>query len=203
MGRWTGRRRWRRVSSFGTLDATYLAPGLDGIRVVDAELQSDGKIVGVGGRSSDRGIQSVVFRLERDGALDDTFGQDGVVGLAVTEVRSVAVDPGGAIVIAGVSYGDFPRHSLVVLRLLPTGQPDVSFGTAGRFGIGAEVEEYFTPSRILTAKNGGYRISETHSAYRDPSKCRVLALTANGAVDDTFGDHGYAELPTTTVSVCH
>jgi uncharacterized delta-60 repeat protein len=193
----------RRVSSAGTPDPTYAAPGLDGIRVVDAELQSDGKIVGVGGRSSDRGIQSVVFRLKRDGSLDDTFGLDGVVGLTVTEVQSVAVDPGGTIVIAGVSYGDFPRNSLVVLRLLSTGQPDGSFGTAGAFGIGADVEEYFTPSRILSTENGGYRIAETHSAWQDPSKCRVLALTANGAVDETFGDHGYAEIQTSAVSVCH
>ena len=193
-----------RLSSTGTLDPTFAAPGLSGVMVVEAEAQSDGKIVGVGKRSSDTGIKPVVFRLERDGSLDTGFGLDGVVELtAFTEVRSVAVDPGGTIVIAGMRFGEMPTRHLKVLRLLSTGEPDVSFGTAGVFTAYADTEESLAPSRILSAENGGYRIAENHTAYPSLRRCRVLGLTASGAVDDTFGDHGYAELGTSAVSVCH
>jgi uncharacterized delta-60 repeat protein len=90
----------------------------------------------------------------------------------------------------------------MVLRLLSNGEPDNSFGNAGVFSISADIEEFLTPSRILSAGNGGYRITQqdTPGAF---SRCRVLALTATGSVDDTFGDHGYAGLGTSGESICH
>ena len=101
--------------------------------VVDPEVQSDGRIVGIGNRNLGAGIEPVAFRLERDGSLDTGFGQDGVLELGeFTEVRSVAVDPGGTIVIAGTwAPGETPGGDLKVLRLLATGTPDNSFGVAG------------------------------------------------------------------------
>lgn len=184
-----------RVSSTGTLDASFAAPGLDGIMVVDAEVQADGKIVGVGNRSSDSGIKQVAFRLERDGSLDTEFGSDGIVELTVVNnVRSVAVDPGGTIVIGGTLSGENPRGDLEVLRLLSTGEPDESFGTAGVFSVSADIEQTLSPARILSAVNGGYRIAlNDATALRT---CHVLALTASGSVDDTFGDGGYGGLGT-------
>src|SRR5262245_41653747 len=192
-----------RLSVTGALDATFAAPGLDGIMVVDAEVQSDDKIVGVGNRSSSRGIKQVAFRLERDGSLDTGFGLDGVVELTqFTDVRSVAVDPGGTVVIAGTFGGENPRADLVVLRLLPTGEPDDSFATAGVFSISADIEEFVIPARILSAEGGGYRITENDFPSAGPSECRVLALTESGSVDGTFGDHGYAGLGTSGEPVC-
>jgi uncharacterized delta-60 repeat protein len=192
----------RRVSSTGTLDPTYAAPGLDGISVIAAELQSDGKIIGVGGRSSDRGIRPVAFRLESDGSLDATFGTDGVVGLPFSEVRSVAADPGGTIVVAGMSFGDMPRSSLDIMRLLETGEADGSFGTAGVFVVSPDTEQNLVPARILSAEGGGYRIAYTDSGYGRPTRCRVLALTASGTPEEAFGEHGYAEAGTWAVSAC-
>ena len=91
----------RRLSATGALDATFAAAALDDLMVVDLVVQPDGTIVGVGRRSAERDAVSVAFRLQRDGALDAGFGQDGVVELTgMTDVRSVAVDPGGAVVIA-------------------------------------------------------------------------------------------------------
>ena len=185
-----------RVSSTGTLDATFAAPGLDGVMVVDAAVQPDGKIVGVGNRNIGSGIEQVAFRLERDGSLDTEFGLDGVVELTVVNnVRSVAVDPGGTIVIGGTLSGENPRGDLKVLRLLPTGESDESFGTAGVFTASADIEQVLSPARILSAVNGGYRIA-LNDATVGPSACQVLALTASGSVDDTFGDNGYGGLGT-------
>ena len=107
----------RRLSGTAALDATFAAAGLDDLMVVDLEVQRDGTMVGVGRRTSERDAVSVAFRLQRDGALDAGFGQDGVVELTgITDVRSAAVDPGGAVVIAASSTpGDMPRAALIVL----------------------------------------------------------------------------------------
>lgn len=173
----------RRLSGTAALDATFAAAGLDDLMVVDLEVQPDGTMVGVGRRTSERDAMPVAFRLERDGSLDADFGLDGVVELTNTrDVHSVAVDPGGTIVIAATLFGETPRAILMVLRLLPTGELDDSFGTAGVFSISAGVEEFYVPSRILSAENGGYRIAVNQETL-DFAGCRVLALTASGTFD--------------------
>jgi uncharacterized delta-60 repeat protein len=174
----------RRLSGTAAIDATFAAAGLDDLMVVDLVVQPDGTIVGVGRRSSERDAVSVAFRLQRDGALDTGFGQDGVVELTgITDVRSAAVDPGGAVVIAASSTpGEMPRAALVVLRLLSTGSLDDSFGTAGYFSISAGEEMFYIPSQILSAENGGYRIAVNEDILGFHG-CRVLALTASGTRD--------------------
>jgi uncharacterized delta-60 repeat protein len=174
----------RRLSGAAIIDATFAAEGLDDLMVVDLVVQPDGTIVGIGNRTAERDVLPVVFRLQRDGSLDAGFGQDGVVELSsTTDVRSVAVDPDGAIVIAASSSpGETPRASLVVLRLLPTGDRDDSFGDAGGFYIATSAEEFFIPTRILRAANGGYRIA-LNQEVPGFDGCSVLALTASGTWD--------------------
>jgi uncharacterized delta-60 repeat protein len=174
----------RRLSGTGAIDATFAAAGLDDLMVADLVVQPDGTIVGVGKRTAEGDALPVAFRLQRDGSLDAGFGEDGVVELTgTTDIWSVAVDPGGAIVIAASSSpGETPRASLVVLRLLPTGDRDDSFGSAGAFYISAGVEEFYIPSRILSAEDGGYRIALNEESLSFDG-CRVLALSAGGTVD--------------------
>ena len=189
-----------RLSGTGTLDAGFEAPGLDDVFVLDTDVQSDGKIVGVGrtiigGRSS----KYLAFRLERDGAFDAGFGVDGTLDLTgVTGIGSVAADPGGTIVIAGSSGGD-----VKVIRLLANGDLDSSFGTSGVFTAPADFadEQVLTAPRILIAEDGGYRVTDNDYPTTGVSRCRVLALTATGTIDTTFGDQGYAGLGSTTEPV--
>jgi uncharacterized delta-60 repeat protein len=65
------------------------------------------------------------------GDLDPSFGSGGSVRLLTTEeeasVKAVAVQPDDKVVIAG-----FENGNCVVVRLLPNGQPDPSFGSGGK-----------------------------------------------------------------------
>ena len=70
----------------------------------------------------------------------------------------------------------------MVIRLLPTGDPDDSFNDNGVFGIFADVEEAYIPSQILSVENGGYRIAVNVDILGFHG-CRVLALTASGTVE--------------------
>ena len=185
-----------RLTANGILDATFVAPALDDIMVVDTELQSDGRIVGVGNHNfGGTGIEPVAFRLDSDGSLDTGFGAGGIVELTrLTAVASVAVDPGGTIVIAGTwAPGQTPGGDLKVMRLLPTGEPDESFGAEGAFALFGDIEQLPSPTHILSAAGGGYRITvlELPARYW---KCSVLALTPDGDVDPAFGVDGFAEV---------
>lgn len=181
------------VSSTGILDPGFEAPDVDGIAILDTARQGDEKIVGIGRRPN----ESLVFRIGPDGALDTGFGTDGILVLSgVDSARSVAVDPGGTIVVAGSQGAD-----LKVLRLLANGEPDETFGTAGVFTApaGSASEQLITAPRILSAEGGGYRITDNDfDSTSLLSRCRVLALTTSGAVDEGFGDAGYAGLAMST-----
>ena len=185
-----------RVSSTGTLDADFAAPDVADIEILDTALQDDAKMVGIGRRSS----QPLVFRIGSDGALDTGFGTNGIFVLSgLGSARSVAVDPSGTIVVAGSQGAD-----LKVLRLLANGEPDETFGTAGVFTApaGSASEQLITAPRILSAEGGGYRITDNDfDSTSLLSRCRVLALTTSGAVDEGFGDAGYAGLAMSTDDV--
>lgn len=155
-----------RFTTSGDLDESF---GTDGVSQAFADSftfvralarQSDGKLVAVGqtgtGLATPKSI--VVARFDENGTLDPGFGTGGVVtiGLAGTPIalvgRAVVIDGSGNIVVGGVASGpsavkDGAGPSVfVLLRLLPDGTPDLSFGDDGAgvvftgFGAGSEVE---------------------------------------------------------------
>ena len=70
-----------RLSGTGSLDPSFAAAQLTDVEVFDVALQPDGKVIAVGRTVEDTRDRSspTIFRLEPDGALDPTFGEDGIV----------------------------------------------------------------------------------------------------------------------------
>ncbi len=107
--------------------ATDMGPGADVANAVAQD--SAGRIV-VAGRTGPPIGDLAVARYRSDGSLDDTFDGD---GRAVTDLggadaaNAVVVDRSGRIVVAGVSNGVG-----VVVRYLPDGMLDGSFGDGGK-----------------------------------------------------------------------
>jgi uncharacterized delta-60 repeat protein len=100
--------------------------------------------------------------------------------------QSVLLDPSGAIVIGGSSAG-----KLMVLRLLANGSPDGSFGSGGVY-IGPPTDR--TRIQLLRTASGEYRVSANllPTDPNQPSYCAVLAVTATGTLNTTFGASGIA-----------
>lgn len=189
-----------RLSDTGSIEQT--TAGLEDIEVLDVALQPDGKAIAVGRTEvQDERTALTAFRLERDGSLDLTFGGAGIVqfpadnGGARHNGSSVALDPDGRIVIAGSRDG-----MLVVTRLMPDGSLDSTFGDAGVF-VGPANEAVDARTRIVRTALGSYRIAanlrDFRSFSRADSPCMVVGLTANGALDGTFGSMGIARLDAT------
>ncbi len=154
-----------RFTSTGDLDGTFGTGGVsqafqDSFAFVrNVVRQADGKYLAVGqagGIGSPKSL--VVARFLEGGGLDTGFAEQGVaaIGIPGTDIAlagaALVVDPAGNIVVGGtvsgpgdVKDGAGPS-AFILLRLLPNGHPDPSFGedNAGGvitgFGTGSEAE---------------------------------------------------------------
>jgi uncharacterized delta-60 repeat protein len=133
-----------RYNADGTIDAGF---GTNGTitkteafysKAVGTLVQTDGKIIGICSvnplsDSSD----VVVFRFLPDGTPDPSFGTNGKVTTAVTnladEARAGALQKDGKIIVAGYSYNvnTGAGYNPLVIRYNPNGTLDRTFGTGG------------------------------------------------------------------------
>ena len=147
-------------------------------------------VVAVGRTEDGHGKSSlIVFRLDAFSALDSTFGDGGIIRYAeASGAQSVVLDPNGAMVVAGLSHAG----NLTVLRWLGNGKLDPAFASAGVF-LGPPSNSVL--KSIVRTAAGGYRIGTTFfDKQSQAAQCRVVALTASGMIDNTFGSSGIATL---------
>jgi uncharacterized delta-60 repeat protein len=156
--------------------------------IYDIALQPDGKIVVAGFTySNDNGFAR---RLNADGSPDKGFGTD---GLALVDsggnetIYGVAVQPDGAIVLAGTTSVD---QNIAVYRLTPGGKPDNSFDNDGARGIDVlGIDASYDVALQADGKIvvfGGSRKSLADTPY--PT---IARFTTKGEPDTTFGPEGY------------
>jgi uncharacterized delta-60 repeat protein len=186
-----------RVFQTGSIDPNFSPRVLADTQVRDVAVYPDGRVVGVGQTLEGASAKLTVFRLNIDGTPDPGFGMGGIVHLVpagnASLGNSVVLEADGRIVVAGVR-----DDRLIVLRLLANGAIDRTFAGTGIFTGSRNVNgptlhrdfttNYLLP-RIVRVANGGYRITNNNDF-----DCRVLALTASGAVDQSFGASGLAGL---------
>ena len=174
------------LSSAGLTDPEYHPAIPAGISRPVMSWQADGKLVGVGRNHAVVGNPNVIFRLAADGSLDPTFGTGGTVTFdlsTIDAVQSVTVDPDGRILIAG-----WQRNASVLLRLMPDGSWDASFGTNG-VASAAATGLVSGAADIVRTPDGAYRMR----GGGQPG-CNVRGVTASGNVDSGFGSAGLVGL---------
>lgn len=114
-----------RLLSDGSLDTTFGDPAVGGI-VLSLALQPDGKVLLGGNFNSVSGTARIrLARLLPDGTLDTGF-QQGLSG-ADNNVRAIAVQPDGRIVIGGDFTDVNGMTHYKVARLAPDGSIDATF----------------------------------------------------------------------------
>jgi uncharacterized delta-60 repeat protein len=123
----TASNRIARISTTGTLDATFnVGTGATG-DIYSVALQSDGKVLIGGAFTKYNG--TTIFRIARintDGSLDATF----IVGNGANDiVKAIAIQSDGKIIIGGwfTTYGVTARNKLA--RIGTTGSVDAGFVT--------------------------------------------------------------------------
>ena len=188
-----------RISDAGVLDDLFtMTPDLNDVQVFDTASLPDGKILGLGRRRTTH----LLFRLANDGTLDAGFGANGIFALqGLSLARSFVLDPDGAIAIAGLQGND-----IKVLRLHADGSVDTAFGSDGMFTdtTDASSNRSINFPRIVRALNGGYRITDNEADVdTGAARCRVIGVTGNGTLDESFGDAGYAGIQSSGSVRCH
>ncbi|MEA2273738.1 MAG: hypothetical protein QOI98_2446 [Solirubrobacteraceae bacterium] len=159
----------------------------------------DGTLVGalnVGLRNGPS--SSALFRLTSDGHLDASFGRSGFASFSdatssgAPTVTEVVREPGGSLVALG---GAPVRPRLALVRYLPDGTVDGSFGTGGRVETNA-----LAPVDLAHTPGGGLVVAgEACAGSGEPRSCSLalMKLRANGTLDRAFGRSGFALLPFT------
>ncbi len=188
----------------GSLDPTFGANGVTvttmvgassstGVLLYSVKLQSDGKILVLANVTSSSSAGSTVatdvLRYTTGGALDATFGRNGVAAIPATlgEIESMAVQPNGQILVAGVGSG-----ALAVERLNPNGTVDTAFGSGG-MALASLNGRFPAPQIVVLAQPDGSILlgGQLEPAGRGQSAQTLLArFTPVGALDQAFGNSG-------------
>ena len=185
-----------RYATDGDLDPAFdddgkvatLAPALSVDRANAVARGPDGSVVVAGSSNADDGDGSLVLaRYLPGGALDPSFGSGGVALVeGFSGATDVAIQAGGAIVVAGIYQPTFSHSDFGVIRLNPDGSPDTEFGSAST-DINSGSFDY--ASSVVAQPDGRVVVAgSTRKAGEDDFA--LVRYTTTGALDTTFGGDG-------------
>lgn len=152
-------------------------------------------------RTDEGRTEAFVMRYSLDGTLDSAFGNGGYVGVPRidnqgTSAYDIAIQPDGKIVLAGnVGSGALGIQDFAVIRLTPQGAFDSTFGTDGVARMDFGGDEYGTEIGLLA--DGRIVASGQVTDDANVTRIGVVRLTAQGALDPTFGTDGRVVMGTT------
>jgi uncharacterized delta-60 repeat protein len=163
-------------------------------------VQPDGKVI-VGGTTDLNDDDWSAFTLARytpGGTLDPTFGTGGraaaVPGLRGSTLSALALQADGRIVAAGSAWdaraqGGKGMTTFAVVRYLPDGTPDASFGQGGKVSFAFDdVNDFVERARAVAIQADGKIVV----AGDNENEFIVARLTPSGALDASFGNGGKA-----------
>jgi uncharacterized delta-60 repeat protein len=191
--------RLTRLRANGAIDPGFGKNGKVDLPGTAAAVRPNGRILvlSTGSAGNPTGFNPILTQLLPDGSVDDSFGEEGKVGVDLGHVydegAAMAVLPGNRIAVAGrsgdsIGYrADVIEGDPVVMRLLPGGKPDPSFGVDGRVSA-PEAEE---PAALKSGPQGTIYLQDG-SSFR-----RLIRLTRTGSLDHSFGQQGAVTIPST------
>jgi uncharacterized delta-60 repeat protein len=184
----------------GQLDPTF---GTGGIALVvipggdaaasSVALQPDGKIVIAGTAVTNGGQNFCAVRLTEGGVPDPGFGTGGIVlaqnipGQDKGGAMSVAIGPGGKVLLAGLGETAAGRTAFGLMRFTGDGAPDPTFG-GGTGQVLTEFADQSAAERVLVRPDGSIvAVGVVGSAT---STFALAGYRSNGDLDPAFGDQG-------------
>lgn len=184
----------------GDLDSSYGTAGKNSVSlggsdlVYGSYLQSDGKMLVVGGARPSSVEDFGVTRFNANGSLDTSFGVNGVYTLDITATKTdratgVGVQSDGKIIVAGYTRFASGNDNFAVIRLTAAGALDTTFGSSGII----QIDFASTTDRALCLKiMSDDRIVVAGWSSLDSMNLdfAVVRLTAGGALDASFDGDG-------------
>jgi len=165
-------------------------------------VQHDGKIVVGGWAGETEGTSDfAIARYTELGELDPAFGRDGkiitAIGAFSDVIYSLAIQPDGKIVAAGVSFGGDATRRFCVIRYKPDGGLDASFDGDGIVTLNIGANQRDTAYAVALQSDGKIVVVGSSSSQvvtdtaRVPSNdFGVVRLNPDGSPDTGFGMDG-------------
>ncbi|HQV40362.1 MAG TPA: T9SS type A sorting domain-containing protein [Flavobacteriales bacterium] len=132
-----------RFDDTGALDLSFNSTGYTLVPIgeyavaYDVAIRPDGRIIAAGHTETNGNASLALAQLDTDGALDASFGTDGIVttelGYSWERINGFTLDPDGALIgvgTVGMAF-DFDTFDAIAVRYLLNGTLDTSFGTNG------------------------------------------------------------------------
>jgi uncharacterized delta-60 repeat protein len=168
--------------------------GSDGI--TDVAIQRNGKIVAVGFAGSDSAVTGdfAIARYTRDGSLDPTFGNGGVVTTDFfanrDEASAVALQRDGKLVVAGTARGGDTGPDFAVARYNRDGTLDATFGVGGI--VTTDLSGGFDQATGVALQATGKIVvaGETRGAGTAGLDFALVRYDRDGSLDAGFGEGG-------------
>jgi uncharacterized delta-60 repeat protein len=192
-----------RYNPDGSLDTSFNSIGYGVYLAADAPnpaipygmaLQTDGRIVITG---TDNYLEFAIGRINADGSPDTTFGGTGFVSLNLSK-RGNGGSRGAAVAVqadAKIVATDWVNSQWVVLRFLPNGTLDTTFGSGGI----ATIQMSGSASVILFQTVAGEQrivVGGNNTSNSTGSDFALARLRSNGQLDATFGGNGTGGIST-------
>lgn len=194
-----------RTNSDGSLDASFGTDGMATFKfgagmesVNDIAVDSQGRIVFVGTAQTGEFMNSYVARLNPDGTLDTTFGDNGIVQFNFvddqrgSEPGTLALTNDGKIVVLGQAFISDGNGELGIARFNSDGSFDTTFANSGREEL--NLPDGNSDHAIALQPDGKILIageSDTEDSNGvDSSTAEAVRLNTDGSLDSTFGIGG-------------
>lgn len=194
------------IAAYDTSGSLRAEWGVDGLCVVgygedtslsvhDGALLPDGKLLVAGTYVQGSPAQIILFRINADGTMDETFGTGGRVQVSMgisSTARRIKVLPDGRIIGAGTVRTD-PNDFLggaLLCRFLPDGTVDDSFALNGflQFEISALSEAFVDIEKL---PDGRIAAVGSRSFGTSTTACLVAMFNADGTLDPGFSGDGF------------
>ena len=186
-----------RLKVDGTLDTEFAKNGMS-ITAFKSQnsvarniaLQSDGKAIVVGYLQKKTHYQFVAIRYLNNGTIDTSFAKQGKFiadfGTSNSGAVSVIALPDGKVLMGGCFYNG-QSWDMAILRLLPDGKWDPSFGKEGKIiapmsGTNDQVH--------LALQNDGKIVAAGNALMDDRFGFSLLRFNTDGSPDKSFGTEG-------------
>lgn len=202
------------ATGYRLFDATDSVPRTSAVS--DLLVEADGSMLLAGFANNGDGVAPnldlFVARLRADGSLDPDFGNQGIQLVAFDQGGSngdisgdLVRQPDGKLLLSGTSDTAGGGLDVALVRLLPNGTPDASFGTSGRalFGYDGGGDLLDSGTGAALDQDGRILVSAMVSEAPGDTRAAVLRVQPTGVIDASYGEGGWFVLSSGDAALSH
>lgn len=180
-------------ATFGTNGVQFFSLGSKNEEWVQMGLTATGSVLISSTIIANSRRTPVVARLQGNGALDSTFGVNGIARPAIAGVNlsslHMVTGPDDRIHLAGIYNPTSNQEDFSLVQLLPNGSPDFSFGDSGYvfFNVTPGSRDLLT---AFTRQADGKLVISGRSIGTSQTDFVFVRFLPDGTLDNGFGTNG-------------